>query len=226
MFPTTQGAGCERGAGGSPGVPFTSSARTGFDGAKPQQNLMSFFDTAGEDFREPGTPPPNARYLACADGILLLIDPLRWGRAPTRAPDTPLTRHGPRVPSPRGDPDPVTNVLLNQNKGGKEPSTSRRGRLHRRSTRCGTRSGRTARCIPRRRRAALRHCRQPRRPRGGPAPADSWDGSQIDRILSQHYPRPPVLRRLRARPKPFSRQRGRPERHPALPRRRPVAVAA
>ena len=42
-----------------------------------QRTLLSFFDTAGEDLITADSLARNARYLASADGIILLLDPLQ-----------------------------------------------------------------------------------------------------------------------------------------------------
>jgi hypothetical protein len=58
-------------------------------------SLLSFFDTAGEDLTSQASVDVNARYLASADGIILLVDPLQLpgsrrlattGRLPAPAP--------------------------------------------------------------------------------------------------------------------------------------------
>jgi len=45
--------------------------------ARVQRTLLSFFDTAGEDLGSAESVDRNARYLASADGIILLLDPLQ-----------------------------------------------------------------------------------------------------------------------------------------------------
>lgn len=54
---------------------------------------LSFFDTAGEDLRSQASVEVHARYLAAADGIILLLDPLQepGGRMMAR-PGVPLPR--------------------------------------------------------------------------------------------------------------------------------------
>ncbi|WP_327270190.1 hypothetical protein OG233_27645 [Streptomyces sp. NBC_01218] len=46
-------------------------------GERPQHTVLSFFDTAGEDFSSQENIELNTRYLAGADGIVLLLDPLQ-----------------------------------------------------------------------------------------------------------------------------------------------------
>jgi hypothetical protein len=57
----------------------------------PERTLLSFFDTAGEDLRSQQSIERNVRYLAAADGIVLLLDPLQMrGARDLAAPDTRL----------------------------------------------------------------------------------------------------------------------------------------
>jgi len=69
------------------------------------RSLFSFFDTAGEDLRSGDSVERNARYLAGADGILLLLDPLQMRGA------RPLAEPGTLLPSPGGVQDDPANVL-------------------------------------------------------------------------------------------------------------------
>jgi Double-GTPase 2 len=92
----------------------------GLRGSKPQQSLMSFFDTAGEDFESQDSVDVNTRYLASADGILLLLDPLQMkGARDLAAPGTPLPGTGPLYQSPETILTRVTERLLKQNRGGR-----------------------------------------------------------------------------------------------------------
>ncbi|OEU99906.1 MULTISPECIES: TRAFAC clade GTPase domain-containing protein [Streptomyces] len=60
-------------------------------GHRPQHTVLSFFDTAGEDFSSRESVELNTRYLAGADGIILLLDPLQMpGARDGAAPGTPL----------------------------------------------------------------------------------------------------------------------------------------
>ncbi|MFG2771082.1 hypothetical protein [Streptomyces sp. NPDC048350] len=81
-------------------------------GERPQHTVLSFFDTAGEDFSSRENVELNTRYLAGADGIVLLLDPLQMPGARDNAlPGTPL-------PGTEGLDTPinvlsrVTNLLL------------------------------------------------------------------------------------------------------------------
>lgn len=51
--------------------------RKGLFGERPQHSVLSFFDTAGEDFNSRESVELNTRYLTNADGIILLLDPLQ-----------------------------------------------------------------------------------------------------------------------------------------------------
>lgn len=74
-------------------------------GSYVERGLFSFFDTAGEDLRSGDSVERNARYLAGADGILLLLDPLQMPGA------RPLAKAGTLLPAPGGAPDDPANVL-------------------------------------------------------------------------------------------------------------------
>jgi hypothetical protein len=74
---------------------------------EPQRTLLSFFDTAGEDLRSAQSVEDNVQYLAAADGIVLLLDPLqmRGGRQ--------LAAPGTLLPTPGAAGDEPANVLEN-----------------------------------------------------------------------------------------------------------------
>jgi Double-GTPase 2 len=73
--------------------------------AKPV--LLSFFDPAGEDLRSQESTEQNARYLAAADGIVLLLDPLQMPGGRKLAAD------GTRLPTQATDADTPVAVLRN-----------------------------------------------------------------------------------------------------------------
>ncbi|WP_430786423.1 TRAFAC clade GTPase domain-containing protein [Actinoplanes sp. G11-F43] len=55
------------------------------------RSVLSFFDTAGEDLTHSDSVELNTRYLASADGIILLLDPLQMrGARPLVGDDTEL----------------------------------------------------------------------------------------------------------------------------------------
>jgi GTPase SAR1 family protein len=65
--------------------------RKGLFGERPQHTVLSFFDTAGEDFNSRESVELNTRYLTNADGIILLLDPLQMpGARDLAAPGTAL----------------------------------------------------------------------------------------------------------------------------------------
>ncbi|MFD7500707.1 hypothetical protein [Streptomyces sp. NPDC059850] len=65
--------------------------RKGLFGERPQHSVLSFFDTAGEDFNSRESVELNTRYLTNADGIILLLDPLQMpGARDNAAPGTAL----------------------------------------------------------------------------------------------------------------------------------------
>jgi Double-GTPase 2 len=74
---------------------------------EPQRTLLSFFDTAGEDLRSAQSVEENVRYLAAADGIVLLLDPLQMRGA------RKLAAPGSRLPTPGAAGDEPANVLEN-----------------------------------------------------------------------------------------------------------------
>jgi hypothetical protein len=119
VFPTTQGAGQNEGRV-DPLVFRFSATPDRLGASRPEQTLMSFFDTAGEDFNTQESTDVNTRYLACADGIMLVVDPLQMaGARELAAPGTPLPGTGPAYESPATILTRVTNLLLHQTKGGK-----------------------------------------------------------------------------------------------------------
>jgi hypothetical protein len=119
MFPTTQGAG-QRDGRVDPLVFRFNTASEGPLGNKSQQTLMSFFDTAGEDFLSQESVDVNTRYLACADAILLVLDPLQMsGARELAAPGSPLPATGPAYESPATILSRVTTMLLSQKRGGR-----------------------------------------------------------------------------------------------------------
>ncbi|MFE7382801.1 hypothetical protein ACFU9F_20815 [Streptomyces zhihengii] len=86
--------------------------RPGLFRDRPQHTVLSFFDTAGEDFTSRESMELNTRYLMGADGIVLLLDPLQMAGA------RPLARPGTALPGTAGVDSPynlvskVTNLLL------------------------------------------------------------------------------------------------------------------
>ncbi|MGW2272962.1 TRAFAC clade GTPase domain-containing protein [Streptomyces yangpuensis] len=91
-------------------------------GERPQHTVLSFFDTAGEDFSSRESVELNTRYLANADGIVLLLDPLQMPGARDNAlPGTPL-------PGTEGLDSPV-NVLSRVTSLLLAPRSGRSGQL-------------------------------------------------------------------------------------------------
>jgi hypothetical protein len=74
---------------------------------EPQRTLLSFFDTAGEDLRSTRAVEENVQYLAAADGVVLLLDPLQMRGA------RQLAAPGTRLPTPGAAGDEPANVLEN-----------------------------------------------------------------------------------------------------------------
>jgi hypothetical protein len=77
-------------------------------GSPARPALLSLFDPAGEDLLSQQSTEQNARYLAAADGIVLLLDPLQMPEA------RKLAAPGTRLPSPpSGTADTPVSVLQN-----------------------------------------------------------------------------------------------------------------
>lgn len=77
-----------------------------------QHTVLSFFDTAGEDFNSRESVEINTRYLANADGIILLLDPLQMpGARETALAGTALPGSD-GVDAPVNVLGRVTNMLL------------------------------------------------------------------------------------------------------------------
>ncbi|MER7189809.1 TRAFAC clade GTPase domain-containing protein [Streptomyces flaveolus] len=90
MFPGTQTASTNLNRVDPLVFRFSLGRRT-LLGERPQHTVLSFFDTAGEDFSSRESVELNTRYLTGADGIILLLDPLQMSDARTGAlPGTPL----------------------------------------------------------------------------------------------------------------------------------------
>jgi hypothetical protein len=95
---------------------FTTDGRTG-----PQHTLLSFFDTAGEDLTSRRSVEDNVRYLAAADGIVLLLDPLQMrGARELAAPGTRLPAAGTAADEPTNVLENITDLMLA--KAGRKPS--------------------------------------------------------------------------------------------------------
>ncbi|MEU9118226.1 hypothetical protein AB0D04_42595, partial [Streptomyces sp. NPDC048483] len=97
---------------------FGLSRRGLFGRQRPQHTVLSFFDTAGEDFNSRESVEINTRYLANADGIVLILDPLQMPGA------RQLALPGTALPGSEGVDAPVnvlsrvTGMLLAGQKGG------------------------------------------------------------------------------------------------------------
>jgi hypothetical protein len=84
-----------------------------FGAGDPQHTLLSFFDTAGEDLRSRQSMEQNVRYLAAADGIVLLLDPLQMrGARGLAAPGTRLPKPSLPEDEPAAVLEKVTDLVL------------------------------------------------------------------------------------------------------------------
>ncbi len=99
---------------------FTTEGRGPLGTSGPRHTLLSFFDTAGEDLRSARSVEENVRYLAAADGIVLLLDPLQMRGARDLA--APGVR--PKPGTVRDDPatvlENITDLVLAT--GGRRPN--------------------------------------------------------------------------------------------------------
>ncbi len=85
----------------------------------PRRTLLSFFDTAGEDLRSAQSVEENVQYLAAADGVLLLLDPLQMrGARDLAAPGTKLPTLGAVGDEPANVLENVTDLIM-KNEGTK-----------------------------------------------------------------------------------------------------------
>jgi Double-GTPase 2 len=93
---------------------FTTEGRAGRLGAgEPQRTLLSFFDTAGEDLRSARSVEENVQYLAAADGVVLLLDPLQMRGARGRAaPGTLLPTPGAVGDEPASVLENITDLIM------------------------------------------------------------------------------------------------------------------
>jgi len=74
---------------------------------EPEHTLLSFFDAAGEDLRSQQSVEQHLRYLAAADGIVLVLDPLQMPGA------RGLARPESQLPDPGAIGDEPVTVLEN-----------------------------------------------------------------------------------------------------------------
>lgn len=89
-----------------------------FYGSRPRHSVLSFFDTAGENFNSRESIELNTRYLAHADGIILILDPLQMPGARALARPGTVLPGSDGVDAPGNALNRVTNMLLAQRKGG------------------------------------------------------------------------------------------------------------
>lgn len=91
---------------------LTLKRRDRFGRTTVDRSLLSFFDTAGEDLRSAGSVERNARYLAAADGIILLLDPLQMrGARPMAEPGAPLPEPGGAQDDPAAVVGRITDLM-------------------------------------------------------------------------------------------------------------------
>lgn len=86
---------------------------------RSEHSLLSFYDTAGEDFVRQEGLDVVTRYLSCADGVLLLLDPLQMAGARNLAvPGIPMPGTGAQYETPLNILSRVTDILLANSKNG------------------------------------------------------------------------------------------------------------
>ncbi|MDT0267513.1 hypothetical protein RM844_14580 [Streptomyces sp. DSM 44915] len=79
-----------------------------------KHTVLSFFDTAGEDFNSRESVELNTRYLANADGIILVLDPLQLPGARELALPGTLLPGTDEVDAPVNVLARITNLLLSR----------------------------------------------------------------------------------------------------------------
>lgn len=117
LFPSTQTAAARDGR--VEPLVFRFAASRGGLMAGPEHTLLSFFDTAGEDFATQESVDVNTRYLVNSDGIVLILDPLQMaGARIMSASGIPLPGTGAQYETPVNILSRVTDILLTRAKGG------------------------------------------------------------------------------------------------------------
>jgi Double-GTPase 2 len=107
LMPATRSAAAAAGGLVAPLVfRFTASRRGWLGRSRTNRHLLSFFDSAGEDLASQESVDRTARYLASADGIILLLDPLQFPGARARVSS------GSRLPAPAPEATSPLNVLI------------------------------------------------------------------------------------------------------------------
>jgi GTPase SAR1 family protein len=171
---------------------FTTEGRGPLRSGTPRHTLLSFFDTAGEDLRSQRSVEENVRYLAAADGVVLLLDPLQMrGARDLAAPGARLPKPGIAGDDPATVLENITDLILA--KGGKRPTDRIAKPLAVVFTKMDT----------------LTHDLKETSPLRRPAPEtpyfderdglevhteiqrllSRWEGSRIDKIVRMHYRR-------------------------------------
>jgi Double-GTPase 2 len=80
--------------------------RRGMFGARSSSSALVFFDTAGEDLTSADSTARNVSYLARADGIILIVDPLQF----TAVRDA-LSGSVENLPMPGTSPDRIVAII-------------------------------------------------------------------------------------------------------------------
>jgi GTPase SAR1 family protein len=80
--------------------------RRGIFGAKSLSSALVFFDTAGEDLKSADSTARNVSYLAQADGIILMVDPLQFP-----AVRDALSGSADNMPRPGTRPDRIVAII-------------------------------------------------------------------------------------------------------------------
>ena len=100
---------------------FTTEERRRIGHSGPQHNLLSFFDTAGEDLISQASVQENVRYLTAADAIVLLLDPLQMrGARKLAKPGTRLPEEGRTEDNPVNVLERVTDLVMTIDGGPKK----------------------------------------------------------------------------------------------------------
>jgi hypothetical protein len=79
---------------------------------QPHELLLSFADSAGEDLVSNESIDLMARYLAAADAVIVLIDPLQFHSVRSQIPGTPMPRQARGTSEPLAVFERITSLLL------------------------------------------------------------------------------------------------------------------
>ncbi|WP_329430055.1 hypothetical protein OG339_17800 [Streptosporangium sp. NBC_01495] len=157
--------------------------------SRTESLTLVLFDTAGEDLRSRDVAELHLRYLAAADAVIFLVDPLELPGARAALSGTALARSGSLEDDPDSDPVNVigrVTELLRRRDGGRlripvavalskidalRPALERQSALHRARTPLGALDLDDREAVDEQVRALM----------------DEWQAGMVDRYLRQNY---------------------------------------